>query len=426
MLHRLSLLKKDELVRGSFVLFVMFGVYNVLNYIFQISMARTLGPADYGIFAVLMSIVYVFSIPSEAIQTVIAKYTSSLNARGHEGKIKDLLMRSLRKGALLAFALFMAFLLIAFFVSDFLNISWGLVAVTGLFIFNIFTLPITRGVIQGKKQFFSLGSNLIEESFIKVIASLVLVLIGLGVYGAMFGVIVGWVIAFSISFIVLKPVLRSMRHRETFVGVYRTNAPVLLATMAIVLMYSLDIIFARRFFSPVEVGEFAFISLIGKAIFFASTAIAKAMFPISTEGFEKGHRTSRLFKQAIALVGIMAFCALVIYFLYPKEIIFILSLGSKNYLGGAPFLFIVGLAYSLLSISNIIVLYKASINKITRHVPILLCFPIIQIALFYFFRSSLQEFAIALALSCLGLFIYAITIALGELSRKETVLATRK
>ena len=84
----LEKIKKDGLIRGSLVMFIMIGIFNVLNYVFQMSMARLLGPADYGILAVLMSIVYIFGIPSEAIQTVITRYTSKLGIKKENGKIR--------------------------------------------------------------------------------------------------------------------------------------------------------------------------------------------------------------------------------------------------------------------------------------------------------------------------------------------------
>ncbi len=46
----------SELGRGAIILLVMINIYNVLNFAFHFSMARLLGPADYGILAVLMSL----------------------------------------------------------------------------------------------------------------------------------------------------------------------------------------------------------------------------------------------------------------------------------------------------------------------------------------------------------------------------------
>src|SRR3989344_6938014 len=115
MFKKFNYLKRDELVRSSFILFTMLLFYNILNYAFQISMARMLGPEDYSILAALMSIIYVFSIPNEAIQTVVSTLTSKLNTKNKLGMIKDLLIRSMNKGLLISLILFIIFIPVAIF-----------------------------------------------------------------------------------------------------------------------------------------------------------------------------------------------------------------------------------------------------------------------------------------------------------------------
>ena len=59
---KISRIKKDELIKGGFILLITIGIFNILNYIFQMSMAKILGPADYGVLAVLMSFIYIMTI----------------------------------------------------------------------------------------------------------------------------------------------------------------------------------------------------------------------------------------------------------------------------------------------------------------------------------------------------------------------------
>lgn len=408
MLNRIMNLRKDELIKGSFILFAMLGIYNVFNYVFQISMARLLGPADYGILAVLMSIIYIFAIPSEAIQNFITKYTSIFNAHNKLGKTKDLMFRSMKKSALFALIIFVLFIPVSIFLSDFLKIDVWLVLFVGLFIFTVFIMPIMRGVLQGRKKFSSLGLNFVIESVCKVILSILLVLLGWKVYGAMVAVILASVFAFLISFLPLREVIHSKRERGDFKNIYKTNLPLIIATISIVLMYSVDIILARRFFSPEIAGQFAFVSLIGKVIIFVSSSIGKTMFPLSSEEFEKGKKTSKLLKKSLILVFMMAVVSLMLYSLFPNEIVFIISLGSSQYLEAAHVLFILGLAYSLISAVNIIILYKLSINRMKKSAYFLLFFAIVEIILLSIFNSNILEFSISLLFSSLLIFLYSL------------------
>ena len=408
MIQRIKNLREDELVKGSFVLFFLIVVYNLFNYVFQISMAKMLGPEDYGIMAALMSIIYIFSIPSEAVQTMITKYTSVLIPSNGHGKVKDLLIRVLKKSLIFATLIFIIYVIISvLFLSEFLDISLDLMIFTGLFIFVVFSLPAIRGVIQGMKRFSTLGFNLITEACIKVVLSLFLVFIGWKVFGSIAAVLLASILTFFISLRVIKPILASKRETQLFKNRYLGNLPILIATTAVVLMYSLDIILARRFFSSTIAGQFAFVSLIGKVIIFVGSSIGKTMFPISSEQFSKGNNTKKLLIKSLLMVSAFSLASLLLYYLVPGEIIRLISLVSDQYIGASNILFILGASYSLLSISYLIILYRLSIN-VNRFVYSILIFVLIQLILLLVFNSNLLEYSLAILFSNFLLFIYSV------------------
>lgn len=410
MFKKIKNLRKDELIKGSIILFFMFGFYNLFNYLFQMSMARMLGPADYGVLAVLMSFIYIFTIPSEAIQTIVSRYTSRFSTKKSFGKMKDLLVRSLKKGVILALIAFSIFIPVALILSYFLKIEFLLIVITGISIFYAFIIPVVRGIIQGRKKFVSLGINLITESLIKLILSISLVLIGLKVYGAIAGVLIATLIIFILAFSSIKEITLSKRKNEEFKNVYSTNFPVLIAVTSIILMYSLDVILARRFFSPKLAGQYAFISLIGKVIIFSSAAIGKAMLPISSENFENGKKTHRFLKKSLVSTLLISVVALFFYFFFPETVIKIISLGSSQYTEASGILFIVGLAFSFTSLSNLLITYRISINKIGKIAYSLLLFIILQVVLLSIFNSSLMEFSISLLFVNLAMMTYLLII----------------
>ncbi len=407
MLSKIRSIRNDALIKGSFILVVMIVFANLLNYIFQVSMARVLGPADYGILAVLMSIIYIFLIPNEAIQTVITKYTSVFNVNNNLGKIKDLLIRSMKKGLLAALLVLIIYFVLGFFLASFLKINLSLILLTGLFIFIVFTMPILRGILQGRKKFYGLGINMVIEAILKVILALIFIWIGWKVYGAMLAVIAASSIAVLLVLLSIKEILSAKREREEFSNLYSQSLPIIIAMFSIVLMYSIDIILARRFFSPQIAGEFAFVSLIGKVIVFVSSSIGKALFPLSAEEFEKGNKSESLLKKAVLMVIPMIIVSLLLYLVAPEFIIKLLSLGSTQYLGGASILFILGLSYSLISLTNIIVLYKLSVKKMHKSAYFLLLFVIIEIILLSIFNSNIIEFSLSILFSNLLMFLYS-------------------
>ena len=400
----------DELLKGSIILFVMIGLFNIFNYLFQISMARMLGPADYSILAVLMSFLYIFGIPTEAIQTIITKYASKFNPRRKKGQLKDLLYRSLRKAWIVSIILYILFIPFAIIFSKLLDINFFLILLTGLFIFYAITLPVIRCILQGMKRFSSMGWNLVLESSIKFLVGLALVYFGLKVWGAIGSFIIGSTFAFALVFIVIKDIIKSKRKGEIYDNIISYNLPILVAITAIVLIYSLDVILVRRYFSPEIAGQYAFVSLIGKTILFSSFAIGKAMFPLSSQNFEKKKNTLSIFKKSLIITFLVAIIALILFFIAPNTIVKLLSLGDTRYLGAANILFLSGLSFSFASFSYIMILYNVSINKMKKSSWGLLVFVALQFILLKLFNQTLMTFTFALMVVNLLMLIYNIWI----------------
>lgn len=399
---------KDELVKGSIILFVMIGFYNLFNYIFQVSMAKMLMPENYGIFAVLMSFLYIFAIPFEAIQTITARYASKFNAKKEYGKMKDFFYKSIKKIFIFSIISFFIFIILAVYLSEMLKISFGLLALSGVFIISSLLLPVTRGILQGRKKFFALGMNFMVEGIAKVIIALFLVLIGWKVYGAITSVLVAEMIAFAFLFYALKDVRKSKRQKGNYKGIYSENYQGLVAITCVVLIYSIDVIIARKVFSAEIAGIYAFVSLIGKVIFFSCSAVGKAMLPISSEEYESGKGTKRILKKAFLLVFAIIFIALLLYLLFPKEIVRILSLGTEEYLVGSNVLFILGMAFSFLSFTYLVLMHKVATNKLGKSSYFLFMFVILEIALLSIFNADLMQFSLSLLVVNIVMFLYAL------------------
>ncbi|MBU1136519.1 MAG: oligosaccharide flippase family protein [Nanoarchaeota archaeon] len=397
MLKKLIELRKNKIIMGGISLFIMINIFNFLNYVFHISMARFLGPEDYGILAVLMSLVYIFSIPNETIQTVISRYTSKYSSEKNLGEIKYLLSKSLKKGILIAIIIFLLYIPIAFILSEFLKINFVLTLLTGSMLFTVFTMPISRGILQGKKRFNELGINMVSESVIKLLLAVLFVLLGFKVFGAIGGVLIGSFSAFFLAFLPIKDILNSNSKKIDTSEIYSYGKPVFFAVISIALMYSLDVILARRFFPSELAGQYAVASIIGKMIFFATIGISKAMFPIASEKFETGDNSNKILKKSLSLISLLCLSAVFILAFMPKFIITILQFGEE-YLPISGILIYTGIAFSLLSITNLIIIYGLRSHKI-KSTYFFLAFVLIEILLLTIFNQTLKSFSIALVVS---------------------------
>lgn len=377
------------LIKGSLLLLIMFNIYNFLNFMFQFTMARLLTIAEFGIVSTLFSMIYIFSGFSESIQIMITKYSANQDNRG---KLKNLLKRALKKSFFVSAAIFGGFLVAAIFISRITKINYLLVSLTGVLLFAAFLPPVTRGILQGKKRFKSLGLNVISEAICKLILSIIFVLIGWKVYGAILGTIISVGISFGLSFIGLRDILKTKEEITETKTIYQYSVPSFFIVLTILLFYSLDVFIARIFFPAEVAGSYAIASVLSKIIFFGTGPISKAMIPMSAEKNLNEKKSKGVFINAFALVCLAAVAILVCFYFFPETIVKIFS--GRDIIESSQILFFLGLATTILSFANLILLYKLSVGK-TNGYKYLIFFVILEIFLLSYFSNNLFQFSIA-------------------------------
>jgi len=404
MINFLRNIKKNELIRGSLTLLILVNIGNILNYLYQFSMARMLGPVEYSILAVLTNITYIFNIPTISIQTIISKYTTKFNIDGEPGKIKGLLKFFIRRLMVIAMVVFIIFAFLSLFLSKLLQVPFWLLVLTGTLLFLTFTYPVGIGILQGIKKFKVWGWNTVIFSSVKLMTAIILVVIGFGVYGAVIGFILGTFIAFLFIFPFIKEIIYSKETTEKVSIFSKDSLPTFFAMLIIVFMYSIEVILVKGFFDPEIAGRYAVISFIGKIILFGTMAIGNAMFPISSERFIEGGRTKSVIKKAYILIALLCGFAIMLFALFPELIIRILF--GEQYLSFSNILVYIGIAFSFIAFLNIFVLYKISVDKFKMiHAIFLAIFLSIQIILLFVFHNTIEQFSIVFMASTIFSFI---------------------
>src|SRR3989344_1970097 len=392
----------SELGKGAVILFITMNIYNFLNFLFHFSMGRLLGPSGYGELAVLMSIIYIYGIPTEAIQNIIVRFTSKFNIKNEKCKIKFLMYKSLKKGVIVSVIIFLLSIFVSVFLSYFLRINFWLLFLTNSVIFISIISPIVKGVLQGRKKFLLLGNNLIIESGLKLIFSISLVIFGFKVFGAITGVLLGVFSGIIFSLYFNRDILSEKEKKVKFDNIYDMSIPYFVVMLIILLFFSLDIILAKRFFSDELAGKYAVLSMLGKMIYLGTFAISKAMFPLTSERKENHQDSSSLYKKSLILISVICLISIIVYALFPELIINILY-GDK-YVDMAPYLVYSAIALSFLSLSNLILIYGLSTDKL-RNFYYLLIFLAVELILLFMFHRSIYEYILAFMVSNIIMFI---------------------
>ncbi len=380
---------EKKLIRGSFLLVLAFGLFNFFHFLFQFFMARMLSIEDYGILATLFSITYITLIFTESIQTIITKYSAN---ESDSGKLKNILKKSTRRVLKVSLVLFFLYLIIAIPASSILKINYGLLSLNGFVVFLAFFLPIGRGLMQGRGRFMSLSSNVLVESVSKLVIGMLLVYIGLAVYGAVVAVLLGGAIAFLFSLFQLRDIIRSKEGKAETFGIYEYAKPTFFITAIIVIFYSLDVIIAKIFFSPETAGAYAIASVLGKIIFWGTLPVSKAMFPMSADKNASREKSRNLLINSLGIVILGVVLALAAFFIFPGLIVKIFS--GKFVYEAISVLFYVGVAFGLIALANLILLYKLSIGK-TKGYLYLGAFIILEAAILSYFSSTVISFSVA-------------------------------
>ena len=119
------------------------------------------------------------------------------------------------------------------------------------------------------------------------------------------------------------------------------------------------------------------------------------MFPLTSENDKKSIRKN-IFMSALFVLITLVGIALVVFYFFPEILVEIFS--GRIVTESIVILFYLGVAIGIMSVANLVLLYKLSVGKIRGYymlgIPI-----VIEILLLLYFSSSLINFSFALIIA---------------------------
>ncbi len=414
-------MKKGSISRHTFTLWMTSGLVAIASYLFFFAMARMLSQQDYGLLYSLIALLYIFSVPTETIRFVISKYVAIFKTKKEYGKIKNLFKRSFKKLFFYSLpALFLVIIIAPTWLSGFLHVDVWHIIVASLTIPFIFLLPIIHGTLQGLNRFVALGMNNSIEMILKLVIAVVLVFIGLGVYGAIVAIPLSVALAIAFGFIPLKKIMESDEEKVESSPIYKYFFPFLFVVLFLTAMSSVDVLIAKHFFSPIYAGFYAAISTLGTILFFISIAVTKVMFPLVAEKhhLKKVKEHKDLLYKSLLLILLPSALWVILLALFPKFIVGLI-LGSK-YLAIANFIKYEAIAMGFLALSNVIALYNLAIDR-KKFIFLPAVFCVLEIVLLCLFHNSLTQYLRILILVNVLLFLFLLVTSVKMREIKENV-----
>jgi O-antigen/teichoic acid export membrane protein len=390
MRNKLKAFSKSQLFKGTLALLWGAAIVNIANYLFNLVMGRMLGPVEFGSLSAVLSILYILLVISNSIGTVSTRFSAECHAENNIGKAKFGLFKFTKGFFLLSVGAIILLFIFSEEISNFLHLESSLPVIAVLpYVFMLFLIPIPRGILNGFQKFNAASAINVVEVSIKFCLSVLLVFAGLKVPGAVLSI----GIATSVAYVCLAWPLRSVLSAKAEDGIsfnkfFTTFNWAFLAMLGFSLFQSLDVLLAKHFLSSFDAGLYAGVSLLGKIIFFGTTVVTTAMFPIVAEKHYAKERHTPILFQALAIVSIISLIITLAYALMPKLIVTIFL--GHAYLDIVKFVPYFGVSMMFLSISSVFFYYFLSIRARKLKLIPLYIIPIMIIGL-YLFHDSLKS-----------------------------------
>jgi len=333
----------DTLVRSSGLMFCAFMAASVFNYFFQIVMGRLLGPVQYGVLSGLLSLMSVLGVPVATLLMVVAAKSAEYKARNDASALSGL-FSSVTAGVLKAGAVgLVLFLVFSPAIKNYLNAPELLpVVLLGLAAFAALPGPVNTAMLQGVQDYKWLGVSMTLSGPARLAFSALPVLAGLGVSGAVGGLILTGTFGWLITYLPLRAHIAAQAAARGGHLTFSRVLPVFVANLSFTIMTQADIVMVNRYFQAGEAGIYAAAAILGRAVMYIPGSIVLAMFPMVSESRALNKSGGHLLVKSLFATAFFSGGGAALFYFMPEW-----TMGTffgAGYLPAAPLLKYFGLA----------------------------------------------------------------------------------
>lgn len=407
----ISTFLKHPLIMGSSIVFIgSFGA-SLLAYLFNLVMGRMLPVSEFGLLTALTSLGVLFGVFQTSLLGIFAKFSARYYASDDRKGFSLLFSSGFRFVFIFAGVLTLILILSIPLLSSVLKIYDYILLVLifcSIGISILYSFP--AGVLQGEMQFKISSLLSILGPSIKLVLSMIAILLGFKLVGVLFAIFLSSLLPLLVGINIIKRShkidKKSSGDSSLFIKELKSySVPFFLSTLGLTIISYTDILFVRYYFDPVTSGQYAALSLMGKAIFYLTSPLQFVLFPLIIQKHEKKENILRTLLLAFSLVALISFVISMCYFLFPHLVLSVFF-PSPQYHILAKYLGLFSLFITLFSLVSLFNNFFLSIGK-TGIYKINLLGAIIFVFLIYIFHKDLYQIIwVLFATSCMMLLIY--------------------
>ncbi len=377
-----TLSRKDEFLVQSLWVFACQMAANFILYLFHVAMGRLLSHADYGELVALLTFIYILSVPFSVLQTITSEATTRALREGRPHDIGKETLQRLLTLLPIAFSIALVALSVQGPLARFLRIERSaVVGLLGAYLALSLYLPVARGVLQGRQNYYQLGLNMVGEALFRLGIGVALVLAGQQLFGALSAYCLAYALAFIWALGAIWPALSRHSSGVRFqisLLVNPYSLPVLIISTRTMAMVNVDILAVKHFCSPTVAGLYASAAMLGKVILLTSSAVVAVFFPKVVLLAEEPSQLRGLLQRGLFWAGIPALGISVGYVAMPR--LALQMVYGERYLAAAALVGPFGIAMFLYSLVSVLLAYHLALRR-TRVAVGVVGFMVIEMAL---------------------------------------------
>src|SRR3989344_6902989 len=140
---------RHELISGSFFIFLGTTVSSALAFILNLFLVRNLSYVDYGIFAVMISLILLLSIPAQSLTAVIVRYATKFFTTGEDERAGAFYIKLFKYLLLFSVATIIGFVIFSPLLASFLKIDdLSVIIISGITVAVMYIATLNIAFLQ--------------------------------------------------------------------------------------------------------------------------------------------------------------------------------------------------------------------------------------------------------------------------------------
>ncbi len=317
-------------IKNLFFTTILGGIIGILNYLFNIFVARYTTQEIFSTFSATLGLVYLVQIPATAIQSVVTKEV----ARNKGRDLNRYKWYSLGIFSLLGIVFSTLFFLARGTIADLANIPTETILYLAITLFFAFTSPTGKGFLLGKEKIGTVNLILLLETIMRFGMGALAVSMG----GSIPILILANSLPAMLTTLFILPLVKFKKEEAVNEDQkIKIDFKELILIASAFLFLSGPFMLSMPLVNPEFRAEFSAISVLGRLVYFAAVMTASVLFArITNESEESSQKKSLLISLLLSLTigGVIS----IIFFLF-KDLVVNLTVGEQysmigEYIGG--------------------------------------------------------------------------------------------